>query len=341
MFLCKVSKLASLSLAIAVALLLYAHVRFSSSLDGSLAVQQGTRRDDHSNTPHGVSGLRNSSIINSEYKLHPSPGRSEGLSTEIKDPRALTSITTHLTQSAVMSTVTSESSVGVPPSLSFSAESRDDTHSKTITSEHKSPSPRPTFAVAANFKFPHRSAYKPVSSVLASPWVGQLKHILTAIGPNRTVTITVASEDFTNNLLNWLIAAKLVATPPVENIIIVSFDLSLHNFLTVKKIDSIFVPYGSVLRYTHGITRVWMTRMAVIRLISHWGFDVQQFDTDAIILRNPQAVFDQFPSSDVIGGRAKLPFELGKGPWGFTVSMGAILFRHTPRTGEQYHTYLS
>ena len=193
-----------------------------------------------------------------------------------------------------------------------------------------------SFTVARGFTFPHPQVFKPVSTVLSSSWVRQLKLYLLSITPARQVTITVASYDFAANLLNWLISAQVITSPPLENILVVSFDEPLHRMLIHRKISSLFVPYASVLRNPHslGVHKVWMTRMAVLRLISHWGFHVVQFDTDAIILRNPQPLFDRFPNFDIVGSRAKLPFELGKGQWGFTVCMGAILFRSTARTGR-------
>ena len=193
-----------------------------------------------------------------------------------------------------------------------------------------------TFTVAKDFTFPHPQVFKPVNVVLACRWVRELKQYLSSVDPTQPVTVTVASYDFAANLLNWLISAQVMTSPPLENILVISFDNALHKILVRRRIPSVCVPYISVLRNPKslGVHKVWMTRLAVIRLINHWGFDVQQFDTDAIILRNPQPVFDLFSGFDVVGSRAKLPFELGKGQWGFTVCMGVILFRSTQRTGE-------
>ncbi len=148
----------------------------------------------------------------------------------------------------------------------------------------------PLFTIAKDFSFPHRSIFKKPSQVLTSSWVRELKYFLASVDQPKRVILTVATSDFTANLLNWLISAQVVAVPPLENILVVCFDASLHDLLNRKRIDSIYVPYSSILKTTHGlgIGKVWMTRMAVIRLINHLGFDVQQFDTDAIILRNPQ-----------------------------------------------------
>ena len=218
------------------------------------------------------------------------------------------------------------------------------TPTSTASVAHQSSSPQTmsqvhrdlTFTVAKDFTFPHPQVFKPVNVVLACRWVRELKQYLSSVDPTQPVTVTVASYDFAANLLNWLISAQVMTSPPLKSILVISFDNALHKMLVHRQIPSVCVPYISVLRNPKslGVHKVWMTRLAVIRLINHWGFDVQQFDTDAIILRNPQPVFDLFSGFDVVGSRAKLPFELGKGQWGFTVCMGVILFRSTQRTGE-------
>ena len=192
-----------------------------------------------------------------------------------------------------------------------------------------------TFSFSEDFSLPHPSAYISIRGIQSWPWVKALREFLISISPARTVTLTAASKDFKRNVLNWLISAQVIADPPIQNILVISFDHSLHNFLTRRGISSLYVPYRSVLSKTKvHVQKVWMTRMAVIRVINHWGFDVRHFDSDAIILRNPESLFQQFPDSDVVGTRAMLPFEIGLKIWGFTVCMGVVEFRSTPRTGK-------
>ena len=85
---------------------------------------------------------------------------------------------------------------------------------------------------------------------------------------------------------------------------------------------------------------VWVTRFVIIRLVNHLGYDLVSYDSDAIVLKNTQTLFDQHPNSDVIGSAGRYPFELGK-KWGFTVCLGVILFRSNPRTGERGVWYVS
>ena len=182
---------------------------------------------------------------------------------------------------------------------------------------------------------PHPTAFLPVDEVFKAPWVSELRRFLDSYSPN-TVTLTAASQDYAPNLLNWLIAALATVEPPLLNVLVLSFDANLTRLLVSKGIDSIHVPYSSVVADPDhiGIGKIWMTRLAVLRIINYFGFNVYQFDTDAIVLRNPQPVFDLYKSSSVVSARAMLPFELGKGRWGFTASMGAVLFRSTLHTGR-------
>lgn len=221
--------------------------------------------------------------------------------------------------------------------------------STTLYEKHASPNATVTlleskdlsFAVGKDFTFPHYFVYRTVNEVLASRWVKDLKQFLQSVYPSKLVTVTCATYSFVPNLLNWLVSAQVIANPPLDNVLVISFDERTHRLLTIKGINTIYVPFWAVLRVPifyvfrqWHFGKIWMARMAVMRLINHWGFDVQHFDTDAIILKNPQPIFESFPTSDVIGQKAMMPFELGYGQWGFTLCMGAILFRSTPQTGN-------
>lgn len=182
---------------------------------------------------------------------------------------------------------------------------------------------------------PHPTAFLPVDEIFQAAWVTELRNFLKTCSSN-TVTLTAASQDYTANLLNWLIAALATVDPPMPNVLVLSFDANLSAMLVSKDIASIYVPYSSVIVNPDriGIGNIWMTRLAVLRIINYFGFNVYQFDTDAIILRNPQPIFDLYESSSVVSARAMLPFELGKQRWGFTASMGAVLFRNTRHTEQ-------
>ena len=192
------------------------------------------------------------------------------------------------------------------------------------------------FNIRKNFTFPHPKILKDVSKVLqlGHAWLEQLKAYLTSIYPARTLTIVVASELYTTTVLNWLISATLVADPPLEHYIIVAFSESVHQLLTKRNITSLMVPLKSVIQgWSHGVGRVWMVRLAIIRLLNHWGYNVQHYDADAVILRNPESLFNKFPQYDIVGSHGKLSRPFSE-MWGFAICMGAVLFRSTAKMGK-------
>lgn len=193
-----------------------------------------------------------------------------------------------------------------------------------------------TFTIGKNFTLPHPKIFKEISKVLqlSHPWLEQLKVYLASIYPVRTVAITVATEFYTTNLLNWLISANLVANPPLKHYIVVAFSESVYQLLTKRNITSLMVPLKSVVwGWSHGVGRVWMVRLTIIRLLNHWGYNVQHYDTDALILRNPDSLFNQFPHYDIVGSQGKLPKPFNE-LWGFAICMGAVLFRSTAKMGK-------
>ena len=201
--------------------------------------------------------------------------------------------------------------------------------------------------VAAEFTFPHPVIYRPVDVVLKTGWVMKLKRYLSSVNPSRQVILTEATHDFIENLVNWLISAAIVSEVPLQYILVLCFDQQTHDLLAERNINSLYIPYNSVMKNSKlEIGNIWMSRLAVIRLLSHWGYDVQHYDSDAVLLKNPQSLFQRFPSSDIVASWGDYPDELGKnGPWGTTLCMGAVLIRSSPRTGEyvkklMYITYL-
>ena len=192
------------------------------------------------------------------------------------------------------------------------------------------------FMLSPIFKFPHPSLFKSKEQILNAMWPKSLQEFLKKIHPSKRVTITMATYDFVENLLNWLISAHVVSKPPLRNVLVLCFDEQLFRFLAKKGVNALYVPYYSVLKNPQlAIGNIWLTRMAVIRLLNHWGYHVRHFDSDAVILKNPEPLFAKFNSSDIIGSWGDYPDELGKnGPWKTTLCFGAALFRSSVKTGR-------
>ena len=174
--------------------------------------------------------------------------------------------------------------------------------------------------------------------ILGSAWVPQLRQLLAAVHTRNQVSVIFSNWEYLESALNWLIAAKVRLKPPIDNVVVFCLDQKTFKVLETGGIPSVYVDPATVANITrlqemeYKYT-VWVMRFVIFRLVNYWGYDLVSYDSDAIVLKNTQTLFDEHPSSDVVGSAGKYPFTLG-GKWGFTVCLGVILFRSTPKTGE-------
>ena len=184
-----------------------------------------------------------------------------------------------------------------------------------------------------------RDVYKPVSEVMQAEWVDPLLTILDKFSKrSKQVTLVVANHAYQDVLLNWLISAVVVAKPPIQNILVVALDKQLYELLQKRQVSSIFVPSYSILNTKHRFSRyfeiIMMIRLGFMRLINRLGFDCAMYDIDAVILKNPQPLYERY-KSDIIGSRGELPKQLMR-KWKVTICIGAMFIRSNTRTGR-YH----
>ena len=182
-----------------------------------------------------------------------------------------------------------------------------------------------------------RNVYKPVSEVMQAEWVHPLLTILDRFSKrSKQVTLVLANHAYQDVLLNWLISAVVVAKPPIENILVVALDKPLYELLQKRQVPSIFVPSSSILNMKHRFSRyfetIMMIRLGFMRLINRLGFDCAMYDIDAVILKNPQPLYEK-DKSDIIGSRGELPKQLMR-KWKVTICIGAVFIRSNTRTGR-------
>ena len=192
---------------------------------------------------------------------------------------------------------------------------------------------RHRISLESTMPFPKET--KPAEEILRQNWTNQIQDFLRNCSRSSPVTVVAANYPYRDVVINWLIAARVKVEPPLENILVVSFDSPLQELLQRVGIESVQVPPESVLinsAYVNAYDKLLVARVIVLRLINYWGYDVAHYDTDAIILKNPLSLYNKHADSDVVGSTGTWPFELGK-KWGFTLCMGVILFRSTPQTG--------
>ena len=191
------------------------------------------------------------------------------------------------------------------------------------------------FKISPPFRFPQPAFSRSASGLLASHWVRDLQlYLKTSRG--RTISLVTSTSEHTEVLMNWLIAAYVRLEQPLQDVLVLSLDARLHSELVSRGIPSLFVSKSMVISPEASVPRVFsqvhVVRMAVLRLLNHYGYDVVNYDCDAIPLRNPQPVFDAYSDTDLIG-------TFGKGPdvlyqkWGVTLNTGVMVMRATPNMG--------
>ena len=193
-------------------------------------------------------------------------------------------------------------------------------------------------ALANNFHFTLPGpvgVFRPVPEVLNASWVWPLLKFLSSVD-SKQITLVLANTAYQEVLLNWLISATVVVEPPIENILVVSLDRILYRMLQQKGIDTIYVEYTSILNDGHRFSRyfeqIMMIRLGFMRLINRLGYDCAMYDIDAIILKNPQPLYEKY-KSDIVGSRGALPKQLLK-RWHVTICIGAVFIRSNPKTGK-------
>ena len=202
--------------------------------------------------------------------------------------------------------------------------------------------PRFDFSVRPPFSLPDPNC-RPVEQVLSSDWVCHLQRFLNSTSPeSKLINVIVSNSNYQEVVLNWLIAALVKNKEPLINVLVISLDNSLHQTLTQRNISSILVDPSSVVYGTPAdyipTYPLKMTRMTVIRLISHWGFDVANYDPDAVVLKNPELFYDQAPTAHIIGGFGVYP-PYQHQLWGASLCVGSWLVRSSNLTGMSYNIY--
>ena len=186
----------------------------------------------------------------------------------------------------------------------------------------------------------------PLDVILKNSWVKELQDFLQTL-PTKKVSLVSSNYLFQEDLINWLVSAMIKTNPPLSNILVLSLDDTIHELMKSRGISSVcvepqtvMVPFDpkSEMGKMQPCTFLFATRLTVVRLINYWGYDVVHYDTDAIVLKNPEPLFEKYRSSDIVGSVGRHPFALGD-EWGFTLCMGFIMFRSTQETGTTCKVY--
>ena len=185
----------------------------------------------------------------------------------------------------------------------------------------------------------HAQITCPLSDIDNSQWMANLRrHLSTLSGRIKVINMVTSNLQYQDVLLNWLISAVVRSGLEVDSVLVIAMERSLQARLAQRGIPSVYVPLFKLLKrdtnFTKEFDKVMMLRLAVMRLINHWGFDVHNYDTDAVLLRDPQPLYDQLITSDIISSVGRIPPDL-MAQWGITICIGVVIIRSNQRT-EQY-----
>ena len=218
-------------------------------------------------------------------------------------------------------------------------------------SEEEGPYLEVSVSASFNFSLPVPFATLPLGQLLQVQWMQELRHYLNAVTPD-SGPVTIVSSDYSYReiLINWLISALVQVDRPLSNVLVLSLDSSLHALLQGKGFACIHVPPEQLLRSVvinrlaltgHvAFTQVHILRLTVMRMVNHWGFDVANYDTDAIILKNPEPLYyKQYRDSDFIGSYGHSPMDI-KQEWGIAICIGAVMIRSSNNTGKTFHLFV-
>ena len=173
-------------------------------------------------------------------------------------------------------------------------------------------------------------------------WVPKLKEFVTTASrdPDPQVSVVVADTSCLRLLLNWLIAALVRLSRPLHNVLVLALEAEVCDVLTPRKLNCLYTDPKSLIEQPKTENYLFskhfvgvQIRLLAARLINYWGYSFASYDTDAIVLRNPQELFDAHRDVEVIGGAAQYWPVWAVQNWGFALCPGAMMIRSSKATG--------
>ena len=209
-------------------------------------------------------------------------------------------------------------------------------HLTTSVVPHQADNSSAGYVLKQDFTLPHPLSYKSVQEIVNQRWYKDLQ-VNVNLKSKSFVYLVSSNSAYMEVLLNWLLSAVTQAGVQIETILVISYDEGVSTVLSERQIPTIYVPFNEILSENvvlkaSEFTKVMMSRLAVFRLLNHWGVDVVNLDTDAILLRDPEPLFNSYNDSEVVGMQGRFPPELIQ-EWGATICAGTVLIRSSPKTG--------
>ena len=195
----------------------------------------------------------------------------------------------------------------------------------------------PGFEIKPPFSFPQPNSIKSVEEISRTDWIHRLADILEK-RKHKVIYLLACDSHAYASLLNWLVSAYVNTEIDIEDILVLSLDEKIYRILIERDISTVYIETEEFIKYHYFLS--WRTeqdqfhsmiRMALARLISHWGFDVAVFDVDAIPLKDPIGLYKMFSDSDIISSYA-LNGDLSSTNW--CMSLGFAFFKSNRMVGK-------
>ena len=146
-------------------------------------------------------------------------------------------------------------------------------------------------------------------------WLTTLYNYLLTLNKSVSPHLNMVNGDYNHRYLmeNWIVAAMMILNPPLRNVLVLSLDKELCDYIAtgihtcslgvtciVASVNSTFSSEAG----EYWITGT-MTRSVTLSLINYWGYDVATYDSDAVILKNPETFYRNHPNTHLVSSMAR------------------------------------
>ena len=198
----------------------------------------------------------------------------------------------------------------------------------------------PTFSLPEKNSLPFRNYIISVEELRKVRWVTELHNHLLTLNKSVSPHLNMVFGDYLHKhlVLNWLYGALVGLKTPLTSVLVLSLDQLLCDIVESRAsslpVSCITATFETTMDFDH--KSEWqsrlMVRLLVLRLINHWGYDVATYDSDAVILKNPQDLYDQHLYTDLIASASIWPENIAA-EWGFTLCAGVLFLKATSPMG--------
>ena len=161
--------------------------------------------------------------------------------------------------------------------------------------------------------------------------------------PRKMKIIMSSDSSYVRTFFNWLIffSRHCPKSLLIEDLYFICLDKKVHEQLSTRGINCSRTESNLIIRdqekmkagISPDFSDLWRLRVNITDDLLRSGYDVMLTDSDAIWIKNPFPVFNQYDDSDIISSRGNFPFEIGAS-LGATLCMGFIYIKSSLGTIE-------